>query len=376
MRLITKIDEIAAYAEVNKHKVKDLMFSGVIPSIVNESTNRNFFYTTDSLIDFAANRIAKLKNGSSEKYRDLFLNDGLEELIKSKQPTKCVTYTVTNQKGGVGKSTTALNLSVNLALLGKKVLLIDLDSQSQSSRYLKKEHYTGKSLVNVLNEVIQNGRVEKDFVKKYIATQKVVNNITIDVLPSELRLAKVIEVCRTMQMPHTILKKIFDTIKDEYEILILDLPPTSGLTIEMALYASDKVILASDCDEFSNEGIEVTLEGIKAFNSSIEKDLTIDACFISKFNKTAKIHHTIKDELTQILIGKGFNEDNIYTTPYSLVVPESQYEASALIGYFQKEIYNPKLQSVSYVSTINQSMLVNENYLEYAIKITNDCEEK
>ena len=61
MRLLSKIEDISAYAEINKHKVKDLMVEGVIPAIINESTNRNFFYTTDTLIDFAAKRISKLK---------------------------------------------------------------------------------------------------------------------------------------------------------------------------------------------------------------------------------------------------------------------------------------------------------------------------
>jgi len=71
---------------------------------------------------------------------------------------------------------------------------------------------------------------------------------------------------------------------------------------------------------------------------------------------------------------KGFDKEKIFTILYSLIIPESQYEASALIGFFQKENYNPKNDTVNYVSTINQSILANEYFLEYAIRIIKDKE--
>jgi|GEM_PF-1447946 len=374
MRLISKIDEIAAFAQVNKHKVKELMLSGAIPAVVNESTNRKFFYTTDTLIDFAAYKVSQYKKTTAENYRDLFLYDDLDTNMYKNNDSKCVTYSVTNQKGGVAKTTVSVNIASNLAFLGQRVLLIDLDSQSQSTRYLNKEQYIGKSLVNVLNEIIQNGKVTKEFIEQFIVKHDVVNDKTIDVLPSELRLAKIFEMCRTVSMPHTILKKIIDKIKDSYDVILLDLPPSSGMSIEQALFASDKVILATDCDEFSKEGIEVTLEGIKAFNESVQKDLIIDSCFISKFNKNAKIHSTIKNDIMEMLNEKGFDKDKIFTITYSLIIPESQYEAAPLIGFFQKENYNPKNDTVNYVSTINQAILVNEHFLDYAIRIIKDKE--
>ena len=374
MRLITKIDEIASYAQVNKHKVKELMLSGVIPAVINESTNRKFFYTTDTLIDFAAEKVSKYKNTTAESYRDIFLYDDLNKNIYLDNHSKCITYAITNQKGGVAKTTVSVNLASNLAFLGQKVLLIDLDPQSQSSRYLNKEQYIGKSLVNVLNEILQNGTITKEFVEQFIVQHDVVNDKTIDVLPSELRLSKIFELCRTVSMPHTILKKIIDTIKDSYDVILLDLAPSSGMSIEQALFASDKVILATDCDEFSKEGVEVTLEGIKIFNENVQKNLIIDSCFISKFNKNAKIHQTIKTSIIEMLEERGFEKEKIYTILYSLVIPESQYEASPLIGFFQKESYNAKNDTVNYVSTINQSILANEYFLEYAIRIIKDKE--
>ena len=97
-------------------------------------------------------------------------------------------------------------------------------------------------------------------------------------------------------MPHTLLKKIIDTIKDSYDIIILDLASTSGISIEQALFASDKVILATDCDEFLKEGI--------------------DSCFISKFNKNAKIHLTIKNSLIEKFEERGFDKENFFTILY------------------------------------------------------------
>jgi chromosome partitioning protein len=374
MRLMSKIEDISAYAEVNKHKVKDLMVAGVIPAIINESTNRNFFYTTDTLIDFSAQRISKLKNIICENNRDIFLYEDLNSDI-FKSSGNCLVYSITNQKGGVSKTSISVNLSATLAFLGQRVLLIDMDSQAQSSRYLNKEQYTDKSIVNIFTELIQTGNITKELVEKYIVRNEVVNGKYIDILPSELRLSKILELCRSVSMPHTLLKKIIDTVKDSYDMVICDLPPNSGISIEMALYASDKVIFATDCDIFAKEGIEVTLEGINNFNQNTNKDLVIDTCFISKYNKNARIHNTVRDETIELLVDNGIHKDDIRTIPYNLIVPESQHESYALIGFFQKESYSAKSESVSYSSTISQAILANEQFFEYAIKMINDKEE-
>ena len=373
MRLLSKIEDISAYAEINKHKVKDLMVEGVIPAIINESTNRNFFYTTDTLIDFAAKRISKLKNIVCENNRDIFLYEDLNsDLFKSSG--NCLVYSVTNQKGGVAKTSISVNLAATLALLGQRVLLIDMDSQAQSSRYLNEELYTNKSIVNVLLELMQNGNITKEFVEKYIIRNEVVNGKYIDILPSELRLSKILELCRSVSMPHTLVKKIIDTIKDSYDMVICDLPPNSGISIEMALYASDKVIFATDCDKFAREGIEVTLEGISNYNEVVNKDLVIDTCFISKYNKNARVHNTVRDETIKILSNNGISKEDIRTIPFNLIIPESQHQLYALIGFFQKENYSAKSDTVNYSSTISQAILANEHFFDYAIKMINDKE--
>ncbi len=373
MRLLSKIEDISAYAEINKHKVKDLMIEGVIPAIINESTNRNFFYTTDTLIDFAAKRISKLKNIECENNRDIFLYEDLNsDLFKSSG--NCLVYSVTNQKGGVAKTSISVNLAATLALLGQRVLLIDMDSQAQSSRYLNEELYTNKSIVNVLLELMQNGNITKEFVEKFIVRNEVVNGKYIDILPSELRLSKILELCRSVSMPHTLIKKIIDTIKDSYDMVICDLPPNSGISIEMALYASDKVIFATDCDKFAREGIEVTLEGISNYNEVVNKDLVIDTCFISKYNKNARVHNTVRDETIKILSNNGISKEDIRTIPFNLIIPESQHQLYALIGFFQKENYSAKSDTVNYSSTISQAILANEHFFDYAIKMINDKE--
>lgn len=374
MRLMSKIEDISAYAEINKHKVKDLMVAGVIPAIINESTNRNFFYTTDALIDFSAQRISKLKNIVCENNRDIFLYEDLNsEIFKSSG--NCLVYSITNQKGGVSKTTISVNLSATLAFLDQRVLLIDMDSQAQSSRYLNEEQYTNKSIVNVLLELMQTGNITKEFVEKFIIRNEVVNGKYIDILPSELRLSKILELCRSVSMPHTLLKKIIDTIKDSYDMVICDLPPNSGISIEMALYASDKIIFATDCDKFAREGIEVTLEGINNYNDVVNKDLVIDTCFISKYNKNARVHNTVRDETIKILLDNGISKEDIRTIPYNLIIPESQHQSYALIGFFQKENYSVKSDTVNYSSTISQAILANEQFFDCAIKMINDKEE-
>ncbi len=374
MRLLSKIEDISAYAEINKHKVKDLMVEGVIPAIINESTNRSFFYTTDTLIDFAAKRISKLKNIEYDiNNRELFLFDDLSSDIFKSTGT-CKVFSVTNQKGGVSKTSISVNLSATLAFLNQRVLLIDTDSQAQSSTYLNNEIYTDRSIANVLMEVLQSGTISKELVENYIIRNEVVNGKSIDILPSELKLSKIFELCRSVSMPHTILKKVIDTIRDSYDFIIIDLPPNSGISIEMALYASDKVIFATDCDKFSIEGINVTLEGIQSFNENTNKNLIIDTCFISKFIKNAKINNKKRDEIIETLTNRGIKIEDIYTIPFNLIIPESQDESYALIGFFQKENYSAKTDTVNYVSTINQSILANEQFFDYAIKMITDKE--
>ena len=175
-------------------------------------------------------------------------------------------------------------------------------------------------------------------------------------------------------MPHTLVKKIIDTIKDSYDMVICDLPPNSGISIEMALYASDKVIFATDCDKFAREGIEVTLEGISNYNEVVNKDLVIDTCFISKYNKNARVHNTVRDETIKILSNNGISKEDIRTIPFNLIIPESQHQLYALIGFFQKENYSAKSDTVNYSSTISQAILANEHFFDYAIKMINDKE--
>jgi chromosome partitioning protein len=373
MRLLSKIEDISAYAEVNKHKVKDLMVEGVIPAIINESANRSFFYTTDTLIDFSAQRISKLKNIVCENNRDIFLYEDLNADI-FKSSGNCLVYSVTNQKGGVAKTTISVNLSATLALLNQRVLLIDMDSQAQSSRYLNKQQFTKRSIEKVFLELTQTGNINKEFVKQFIVKNEVINGKSIDILPSELSLSKMLEYCRTVSMAHTLLKRIIDTVKDSYDFVILDLPPNSGMAIEMSLYASDKVILATDCDDYAKEGIEVTLEGIKSYNEVVDKNLMVDTCFISKYNKKVGVNNFVRDKIIDILTNNGLFKEYIRTIPFNYVIPESQKDAYALIGFFQKEKYNIKTESVTYVSTINQSILANEQFFDCAIKMINDKE--
>lgn len=374
MRVLSKIDEISSYAGVNKHKVKELMINGTIPAVINESTNRNYFYTSDTLIDYVVEKVMKKKNIEKiEGNKDVFLRDDLDNILSDNN--KCITYAVTNQKGGVAKTTISVNLASTLAFLNKRVLLVDMDSQSQSSRYLNKEQYAGNSIVNILNEILQNEKISKEFVDNFITEHEVVNDKTISVLPSELRLSKILELCRTATMSHTILKKIINTVEDDFDFIIIDLPPSSGVSIEMALYAADRVILATDCDEFSKEGIEVTLEGVKTFNENVGKNLKIDSCFISKYNNNIKAHQQLREELIELLEEKGLEKEILYTSPYNLVIPDSQREAVPLIGFFQKETYNSKNDTYSYVSMINQSLHQNKCFFEYAIKMIKDAEQ-
>jgi hypothetical protein len=121
----------------------------------------------------------------------------------------------------------------------------------------------------------------------------------------------------------------------------------------------------------SREGLQLAVSN---YDEVVNKDLVIDTCFISKYNKNARVHNTVRDETIKILSNNGISKEDIRTIPFNLIIPESQHQLYALIGFFQKENYSAKSDTVNYSSTISQAILANEHFFDYAIKMINDKE--
>lgn len=328
--VINTISEISEILNLSEKKTGSLLPTGIIPNIQTGNT-RKYYYTTDGLIDFSYKMIEKKTNQTFTSYRDAFLLDNLSS-VTLKYNNNCEVITITNQKGGVGKTTSSANLAATLAFLGKKVLLIDMDSQAQSSRYFEKKSHKGNSIMGIFEKYKLVGKVTKEDITPYIKTFEL-EDFSIDILPSELKLAKMLELMRMTTMPHVALKKIIDEIKDAYNYIIIDTPPYSGLSLEMAIYASDRILLATEAEEFALEGLEVTIEEINEFVSVTNKDLRIDGIIVNSYNKNRTESKECYERIIDMLVDLGLEDENLITNKESALIGKSQSAQLPIIEY-------------------------------------------
>lgn len=205
-------------------------------------------------------------------------------------------FVVANQKGGVGKTTTVMNLGASLALKGKKVLLIDLDPQANLSSGLgftqqfDKQSWSTEQDVpykNIYNILIENDPISKVFVST--------STENLFLVPSHLSLAGAeIEMVNAISR-ETILKRALDTVKDEFDYTIIDCPPSLGLLTINALSAADKLIIPIQCEYFALEGLGQLIETTKLVKG-INPTLTIGGVVLTMYDSRTKLSgNVVKD---------------------------------------------------------------------------------
>ncbi len=208
-----------------------------------------------------------------------------------------------NQKGGVGKTTTSINLSAALGKLGKRVLLIDLDPQSNATTGLG---LNANDFKNDIYEVI-TGKVEA---KKAIKKTKFHN---LSIIPSTINLAGVdVEFVKTMLEDKTFqqncqLKFKLDEIKDNYDYIIIDCKPSLDICTVNALVASDSVIIPVQCEFFALDGITQLLNTIIMVQSSANPNLRIEGVLLTMLDGRTNIGLEVIEEIRKYFKDKVFN---------------------------------------------------------------------
>ena len=196
-------------------------------------------------------------------------------------------FAITNQKGGVGKTTTAINLSTCISLYKKRVLLIDIDPQGNTSSGIGLDRLKIKRCVYdvLINQVPINEVIMQTQIKN------------LDVLPSTIQLAGAeIELVNYISRENK-LKHAIRPIKDNYEYIIIDCPPSLGLLTLNSLTAADSVIIPIQCEYYALEGISQLLNTINLVRENLNSSLEIEGILFTMYDSRTNLSRDVVEEV-------------------------------------------------------------------------------
>lgn len=227
---------------------------------------------------------------------------------------------ITNQKGGVGKTTTSVNLSAALAYMGKKVLLIDIDPQANATQGIGVD----RSLLELtVYDAITQGTPLKEII---IPTD--VEGLFI--LPANIDLAGVeIELSQVKSGREQRLKTVLDDVKDQYDFVIIDCPPALGLLNTNALTASDAVLIPVQCEYYALEGLTQLLNTILLTQKVFNEDLTIEGVLLTMLDSRTNLGIEVSQEVRKYFKEKVYD----VVIPRNIKLSEAPSEGLNIFDY-------------------------------------------
>ena len=246
---------------------------------------------------------------------------------------------IANQKGGVGKTTTSVNLATVLALKGKKVLMIDADPQGNATSGLGSNKEQELSTYDLLidDEVKAEDIIVKSQVKR------------LDLIPSNINLAGAeIQLTALISREYRMKNKI-DEVKDNYDFIIIDCPPSLGLITLNALTASDSILIPVQCEYFALEGLGELIKTINIVKMSTNKSLTIEGALLTMYDARTNLSNQVVTEVT-----KYFG-----TKVYKSVIPRNVKLSEAPSYGVPITLYDPRSKGAKSYEKFAKEFIVN-----------------
>lgn len=243
---------------------------------------------------------------------------------------------IVNQKGGVGKTTTTINLSVALAMQNKKVLLIDFDQQANATIGL------GVNREDILFD-ITDFFTHIAILKKAIIKTNIQN---LNLIPASIKLANIDESLYQVPDKEYLLNRKLEVIKEDYDFILIDCPPSLGLIVDNALYASDSVIIPVECGYYSYDALNQMIHKIDKVQAI--KPLEVEGILLTKLDNRNTLGYEIVDKINFLFPNKIFKtiitySSHIQAAPmYGKSVLEFSYNSRGSKEYRElaKEIIN------------------------------------
>jgi chromosome partitioning protein len=230
-----------------------------------------------------------------------------------------------NQKGGVGKTTTSINLAASLGLLGKKVLLVDIDPQGNATTGVGIEKGT---LTASINEALTNKKSTSDVIVK----TKFKN---LDVMPASINLAVLDMELNNLQKndPNFVkgaqLKRVLEEVRDNYDYILIDCPPSLGILTTNALTASNSVMIPVQCEFFALEGIMQLLNTIQVARKKVNPELEIEGVVLTMLDSRTILGLDVVENI------RSFFKEKVYDTivPRLIVLAEAPSHGKPISYY-------------------------------------------